>query len=186
MLSMTGCVGWKVKGFGGDEKEVVDEERDVDEDEDEEEADGEGVVEDAVESDSESESELLPSEASESLVVFCVEEGNTVGTRTGRLGMSNVVLGDLLRFLRCVISDSHTTIGEWSRQIKSQKVQKEKNWPSCFVSISTSKSIRDKDDNLTQIRSPSLTALNGLSFKSSKSSNSRIRSLPLNLRAFKA
>lgn len=117
MLSVACCVGWKVKGFGGDEKEVDDDDgRDVDEldgeDEDEEEADEEGVADDVVESDSESESESLPSEASES---FCFEEGNTIGARTDRPGISNVVLGDLLRFLRCVIS-------------------------SCFVSISTSES----------------------------------------------
>lgn len=112
MLSVACCVGWKVKGFGGDGKEVEDdEERDVDEldeeDEDEEEADEEGVAEDVVESNSESESEPLPSEASET---FCFEEGNTIGARTVRPGISNVVLGDLLRFLRCVISDSHTTV----------------------------------------------------------------------------
>ena len=179
-VSMACCVDWKATGFRGNEDDDEEVDKEDDEDEEEEEEDEEDVAEDVVETDSES----LSSEGSDSLVTFCFKDGNTVGARTDRPGISNVALVDLLRFRWRVIFDSHTTICvSRSYEIKSQEItQRKKNWP---MSVSTSSS-RVKDDNLTQIRSPSLTTLNGLSFKSSKSSNSRTRSLPLIWRAFKA
>ena len=95
LIFLVCCVGWKVKGFGGNEKEDVDdEESDVDKEEDEDEEEEE-ADEEVVESDSES----LPSKGLESLVAFCLKDGNTVGARTDRPG---IALVDLLRFLTII------------------------------------------------------------------------------------
>lgn len=87
-----GCfVRWEVDGFGGEEE--VEEEVDDDEEEDEELDEDEEDEEDVVEEVSNSESLSI-----ESLVGFCFEDGNTVGARTDRPGISNVALDGLLRF----------------------------------------------------------------------------------------
>ena len=84
-VSMACCVRWEVKNFGGDKEEVLDDEDDDDDDE----LDEEDVAEDVSESESSSSEDGVP---------FCFKDGNTVGSRTDRLGISNEGLWDLLRF----------------------------------------------------------------------------------------
>ena len=103
------CVGREVESFGGNREEVLDDKED-----DVDELDEEDVVEEV------SDSESSPSKG---LVTFCFKDGNTVGSRTGRPGISNEGLWDLLRFRWRVILDSHTI---WECQIESQKIHKEK------------------------------------------------------------
>ena len=89
-------VGLEVIGFGGDEED--DEEKDGEEEEEQDgvdELDDEDVTEDVEEV---SDSEPLPSECSASFGVWCLKDGNTVGARTDRLGIRNIVLGERLRF----------------------------------------------------------------------------------------
>ena len=106
MLSIGCLVDWEVEGFGDDEEEVVEEEEGEEDDIDElDEEDDEDVVEDV--SDSES---LSSEDSAESLVAFCFKDGNTVGARTDRPGISNVAFCEHRRFRLCVIFDSPTTI----------------------------------------------------------------------------
>ena len=95
-LSMGCCVRWEAKSFGSDKEEVLD-----DDDDDDDELDEQDVLEDV--SDSESSS-------SEGGVAFRFKDGNTVGSRTDRPGISNEGLCDLLRFRWRVILDSNTTV----------------------------------------------------------------------------
>ena len=98
-VSMACCIRWVVRSFGGDTEEVLDDK----EDDDVEELDEEDVAEDV------SDSESFPSEEG---VAFRFKDGNTVGSRTDRPGISKEGLWDLLRFPWRVILDSCTTIWE--------------------------------------------------------------------------